>query len=207
MKVGIIGTGHIGGTFAALLVNAGHEVALANSRGPETLRELVSALGPRARATTVEGAAEFGEVVVVSVPLKAQLALPSAPFAGKVVVDTGNYYPARDGNIEALDNGETTSSELFARHLQGARVVKSLNTIWYEHLRTEGDTKKPVDARRAIFVAGDDIGAKAIVGKLIEDVGFGAVDAGTLAQSARLQPNAPVYNKQVTAAEARAMLA
>ena len=206
MKVGVVGTGRIGGTFARLLVEAGHEVMLANSRGPESLAGVVAELGGRASAGTVAEAARFGDVVVVSIPFAKQLELPPEPFRGRVVVDTGNYYPNRDGQVAELDRGEVTSSALFARHLPGARVVKSLNTIFFEHLRTQGDRAKPLDARRAIFVAADDAEAKATFAALLEELGFGAVDAGTLADSAKLQPGAPVYNKELTRAQARTAL-
>ncbi|MGZ3473137.1 MAG: NADPH-dependent F420 reductase [Polyangiales bacterium] len=206
MQIGIIGSGHIGGTFARLLVAAGHEVAIANSRGPESLKSFVAELGPKARAVSVDEAARFGELVVVSIPLGRQLELDPAPFRGRIVIDTGNYYPARDGQIRALDQHETSSSALFARHLEGARVVKSLNTIYFEHLRTQGDRNKPLDQRRAIFVAADDAAAKALFAGLLEELGFGPVDAGSLADSARLEPGSPVYNKVLTRAQARAAL-
>lgn len=207
MKIGIVGSGHIGGTFARLLVAHGHEVMLANSRGPASLADFVRELGERAHAGTVEDAARFGDLVVVTIPLARQLELPPDPFRGRIVIDTGNYYPARDGQIAALDRGEATSSELFARHLPGARVVKALNTIYFEHLRTQGDASKPLDDRRAIFVAADDQHAKKIVADLLASLGFGPVDAGTLKESARIQPGSPVYNKAISRAEARAALA
>ena len=124
MKIGIIGAGHIGGTTARLFIDAGHEVAISNSRGPETLRDLIANLGPRARATTPEEAARFGELVLVAIPLKDYTSLPAADLRGKVVVDAMNYYPNRDGHFTQLDAGNTTSSELLAAHLPGARVVK-----------------------------------------------------------------------------------
>src|SRR3954470_25038757 len=154
MKIGIIGAGHIGGTTARLFVDAGHEVAISNSRGPETLRDLVAALGPNARAATPEEAARFGDVVLLAIPLKDYTTLPAEELRGKIVIDAMNYYPNRDGNIAALDSGESTSSQMVAGYLPGARVVKAFNTIWFEHLKTKGNKRAPIDQRRAIFISG-----------------------------------------------------
>ena len=203
MKIGIIGAGHIGANAARLFVDAGHEVAISNSRGPETLRELAGELGPNARAATPAEAAAFGEAVLLAIPLKDYTTLPVAELRGKIVIDAMNYYPNRDGHYDALDRGESTSSEMVARHLDGARVVKAFNTIWFEHLKTQGDTSKPVEQRRVILVSGDDADAKRIVARLIEDIGFGPLDLGDLRGSARQQPGAALYNRDVTVAEAR----
>ncbi len=208
MKIGIIGSGNIGATAARLFARAGHEVAISNSRGGEGLEELVGELGGRARATDVEGAARFGEVVLVAVPFGKYEALPAGAFEGKVVVDANNYYPQRDGNFPALDAGETTSSELLARHLKGARVVKGFNTIWFEHLARQGDTGLPVEERRAIFIAGDDEDAKRTVSRLVEEIGFAAVDTGALGEGGRRQQvGTAVYNKELNAREAARVLA
>jgi len=204
MKIGIIGAGNIGATAAKLFTKAGHEVAISNSRGPESLRDVVAELGDRAQASTVEDAAKFGDVVLLSIPLGKYKSLPPAPFYGKVVIDSNNYYPDRDGHFAALDSGETTSSELLAEHLPGARIVKGFNTIWSEHLKAQGDTSLPLEDRRAIFIAGDDSEAKEIVAKLIEDIGFAAVDMGFLHEGGvRQQPGAAVYNRNVTVREAK----
>src|SRR5215210_2060701 len=136
MNIGIVGSGNIGATAARLFAEAGHEVAVSNSRGPETLEELVADIGPRARASTVEEAADFGEVVLVAIPFFAYEALPSDPLAGKIVVDAMNYYPGRDGEMDLDGLG---SSELLARHLPDARLVKAFNTMYYETLATGGD--------------------------------------------------------------------
>ena len=205
MKIGIIGAGHIGGTTARLFIDAGHEVAISNSRGPETLRDLIGSLGPNARATTAEDAARFGEIVLVAIPLKDYRSLPAADLRGKIVIDAMNYYPNRDGHYTQLDAGNTTSSELLAAHLPGARVVKAFNTIWFEHLKTKGNKTAAIDERRVIFVSGDDAEAKGAVAKLIEEIGFGPYDLGTLAQSGEQQPDSAVYNRDVTVAEARAL--
>ena len=207
MKIGIIGAGNIGASAAKLFIEAGHEIALANSRGAETLRDLVAQLGEKARAASIEDAAKFGEVVFVSIPFGKYASLPPDIFEGKIVIDSNNYYPGRDGNYLELDAGKTTSSELLGNHLKGARIVKGFNTIWFEHLKTQGDKDLPLEARRVIFIAGDDSTAKETVAKLIEEIGFAAVDTGFLHEGGKLQqPDAPVYNKTLTAAEAEAIL-
>jgi hypothetical protein len=207
MKIGIIGAGHIGGNAAKLFAEAGHEIAIANSRGPETLKDLVNEIGENARAATVEEAARFGDVVMVSIPLGRIKELPAHAFEGKIVIDTNNYYPERDGQIEALDKDETTSSEMLAEHLKGARVVKGFNTIWFEHLKTQGNKDLPTEERRAIFIAGDDEEAKETVTKLIEDIGFAAVDTGRLRFGGKSQqPGTGLYNRNLTAREALAIM-
>ncbi|HKO56596.1 MAG TPA: NADPH-dependent F420 reductase [Thermoanaerobaculia bacterium] len=206
MKIGIIGAGHIGGTTARLFVDSGHEVAISNSRGPETLRPLIEELGPAARAATPSEAARFGEVVLLAIPLKDYPTLPAADLRGKVVIDAMNYYPNRDGHFSRLDSGEQASSELVAAHLPESRVVKAFNTIWFEHLRQQGRKDAPVDDRRVIFVSGDDADAKRVVSDLIEEIGFGPYDLGSLRHSVHQQPDTAVYNKDMTVAEARAQL-
>jgi len=203
MKIGIIGAGNIGSNAAKLFVNAGHEIIISNSRGPETLDSLVDQLGDNASAGTVEQARDFGDIVFISIPLGRYTELPVEGWENKIVIDSNNYYPERDGQIAELDEGKTTSSELLEQHLPGARIVKGFNTIWFEHLKTQGDTKLPLEERRAIFIAGDDSGAKEIVAKLIEEVGFAAVDTGFLHDGgASQQPGTPIYNKALTAKEA-----
>jgi predicted dinucleotide-binding enzyme len=190
--VGFIGSGNIGGTVAALAVNAGHDVVLSNSRGPETLAGLVADLGPRARAGTREEAAAAGSLVLVSIPIKAYFDLPAAAFAGKIVMDTGNYYPERDGRIGELDDGSLTSSELLARELPEASVVKVFNDIFYKHLL---NLARPADAadRSSLPIAGDSADDKAAVTAFLESIGYHAVDAGPLAEGWRFQPGTPAY--------------
>jgi predicted dinucleotide-binding enzyme len=202
MNIGIIGAGHIGSTAARLFIDAGHNVAISNSRGPETLRDLIAELGPNARAATPAEAARFGEMVLLAIPLKDYTTLPAGDLRGRIVIDAMNYYPNRDGNIAVLDSGETTSSAMIAAHLPGARVVKAFNTIWFEHLK-KGNKSAPISERRAIFISGDDADAKAAVSRLIEEIGFGPYDMGSLATSHRQQPDSAVYNKDVTVAQAR----
>lgn len=203
MNIGIIGAGHIGATAARLFVDAGHAVSISNSRGPETLRDLVLSLGPKAHAATPSEAAQFGDVVLVAIPLKDYTTLPAAELRGKIAIDAMNYYPERDSHIAPLDSGERTSSELVAAQLPGAYVVKAFNTIWFEHLKTQGKKDAPVDERRVIFVSGDDADAKSAVSRLIEEIGFGPYVLGSLRDSSRQQPGAALYNRDMTVAEAR----
>jgi predicted dinucleotide-binding enzyme len=203
MKIGVIGAGHIGSNAARLFVKAGIEVAIANSRGPQTLEPLVEELGDNAEAVTVEEARDFGDIVFISIPLGRIRELPTNGWENKIVIDTNNYYPDRDGNIAELDSGSTTSSEMLLQHIPGARLVKGFNTIWFEHLRSQGNTDLPLDQRRAIFIAGDDSDAKAVVAGLIEDIGYAAVDTGFLHEGGlSQQPGTAIYNKELTAAEA-----
>ncbi len=207
MNIGIIGAGNIGATIARLLVEAGHEVAIANSRGPDTLQDLIKELGPRASAVTVEKAALFGDVVLLAIPLKEYASLPAKAFAGKIVIDANNYYPERDGHFPELDRGELTSSEMIAHHLSQARVVKAFNTIYFGHLATQGNPNLSKEERKAIFLAGDDAKAKQIVAELIEALGFVPIDTGTLREGGRRQqPGTPLYNHLMTGREAQEAL-
>jgi EmrB/QacA subfamily drug resistance transporter len=203
MRVGIIGSGKIGATAAALLANAGHEVALSNSRGPESLLTEVERLGPNARAVTPAEAATFGDAVLVAIPFGRYQELPTDALAGRVVVDATNYSSDRDGNVDVLHNG-TTSSELIAAHLPTSSVVKAFNTLNYARLRDEA---RPTGAsgRLAIPHAGDDPEAKALVSRLIDEMGYDAIDTGSLVEGGRRQqPGAALFNRPLTAEEARA---
>lgn len=207
MKIGIVGAGHIGANAARLFARAGHEIAISNSRGPETLDALVDEIGDNTTAVSVEDAISFGDVVFVSIPFGNYAELPVNGWDGKIVIDSNNYYPERDGIFAELDSGGTTSSEMLEKHLGGARIVKGFNTIWFEHLRSQGNTDLPLEKRRAIFIAGDDSGAKAVVAGLIEDIGFVAVDTGFLAEGGRSQqPGSPIYNQELTPSAAAAVL-
>ena len=190
--IGFIGSGMIGVTVARLSVAAGHRVVMSNSRGPETLRDLVAGLGPLATAATAGQAAEAGDLVVVSIPVKAIGDVPAKPLAGKPVLDTGNYYPQRDGQIEVLDNGALTSSALLQRHLPDAHVVKVFNNIFFRHLASLPRPSGAPD-RSALPIAGDDAAAKEAVTAYLDSIGYDAVDAGTLADSWRQEPGTPVY--------------
>ncbi|MEV0392425.1 NADPH-dependent F420 reductase [Polymorphospora rubra] len=190
--IGLIGSGYIGSTVARLAVAAGHDVVLSNSRGPETLRDLVDELGPKARAGTSADAAEAGDIVVVTVPLKAYRDVPAGPLAGKVVIDTNNYYPERDGRIAELEDGSTTTGELLQRHLGDALVVKGFNNIFFAHLASLGRPAGAAD-RTALPIAGDDPAAKQAAVEFLDSIGYDAVDIGPLAENWRTQRDTPVY--------------
>lgn len=204
--IGLIGAGHIGSQVARLSVAQGHHVVLSNSRGPDTLADLVKELGPLARAATVAEAARAGEIVVVTIPLKNIASVPVDPLVGKVVIDTNNYYPQRDGQIAALDDESTTTAELLQSHLPHSKVVKAFNHIYAAQLTTEG---KPAGTpnRRALAIAGNDASAKATVTALLDSFGFDAVDAGPLAEGWRIQRDTPGYGPKQNATELRAALA
>jgi 8-hydroxy-5-deazaflavin:NADPH oxidoreductase len=190
--VGLIGSGNIGGTVARLAVAAGYDVVLSNSRGPETLKDLVDELGPRARAGTPADAAEAGDLVVVTIPLRAYRSVPVEPLAGKVVIDTNNYYPQRDGHIPELDDESTTTAELLQRHLPTSKVVKGFNNIYFKHLLS---LARPAGApdRTALPIAGDDADAKARVTAFLDAIGYDTVDAGPLAEGWRFQRDTAAY--------------
>ncbi|WP_320069537.1 NADPH-dependent F420 reductase [Micromonospora sp. RTGN7] len=204
MKIGIIGSGHIGGTLTRRLRTLGHDVTVANSRGPESLADLAQETG--ATAGTVEQAADQAEVVVIAIPLLAVPALPPELFEGKVVVDADNYYPQRDGEIAELLDRSLSSSRWTAEHLKGARVVKAFNNIQAKHLMDNGRPAGSGD-RIALPVAGDDADAKRVVMELVDALGFDPVDAGTLDESWRQQPDTPVYGTDRDAAGVRQGLA
>jgi 8-hydroxy-5-deazaflavin:NADPH oxidoreductase len=205
MNIGIVGSGNIGATVARLFADAGHDVAVSNSRGPESLVPLVEEIGANARAATVEEAADFGEVVLVAMPFFAYEDLPADRLAGKVVVDAMNYYEQRDGRI---DFDGLTSGEVVARHLPNSRLVKAFNTMYYQTLRTEGRPSTPMEERLVLFVAGDDREAKAMLSRLIEEIGFAPVDTGSLRDGGHKQePGSPIYNVPMTAGRAREKLA
>lgn len=192
MKIGIIGAGQIGGALTRRLRALGHDVAVANSRGPETLAGLAKETG--ATAVTVSEAARGRDVVIVTIPEKNVPSLPKDLFKGAdrtVVIDTGNYYPQqRDGRLDGIEEG-TTESRWVSQHL-GRPVVKAFNNIYAKHLLERG--RPAGDARRiALPIAGDDAAAKAVVTRLLDELGFDAVDAGGLDESWRQQPGTPVY--------------
>ncbi|MEV6512444.1 NAD(P)-binding domain-containing protein [Streptomyces sp. NPDC051642] len=190
--LGLIGSGNIGGTLARLAVDAGLDVVLSNSRGPQTLSGLVDELGARARAATPAQAAADGDWVVVTIPVGAVGAVPREPLVGKTVIDTGNYFAPRDGTIPELEARELTDSELLQRHLAEAHVVKAFNNINYQHLRA---LPRPVDApdRTTLPIAGDYPDAKKHTAELLSLLGFDAVDMGPLTESWRSQVGTPVF--------------
>ena len=204
--IGLIGAGHIGGQLARLAVQHGYDVVVSNSRGPETLEDLVRELGPRARAGTVAQAAEAGDIVVVTIPLKSIGDVPAAPLAGKIVIDTNNYYPQRDGHISELDREQTTTAELLQGHLPSSKVVKAFNHIYAAELTTHGQPAGTPN-RRALAIAGNDAEARTVVAQLIDQFGFDVVDMGGLAESWRIQRDTPGYGPRRTAEELRRDLA
>lgn len=194
----MIGSGNIGTAVAGLAIAAGHDVVLSNSRGPQTLTEVVAGLGPKARAGTVDEAAERGDVVVVTIPLRAYRSVPAAPLAGKVVIDTNNYYWQRDGHFAELDDGSATSAGLLQAHLPQSQVVKAFNHIRSGELATDGrPTGSP--GRRALAIAGDHPEANKLVSRLLDSFGYDVIDAGPLAESWRFEPDHPAYGPTLTA--------
>jgi len=203
MNIGMIGAGNIGATAARNFLNAGHSVALSNSRGPETLQDLIDDLGSNAQALTTEEAAEFGDVVMEAIPYGRVESLPADALADKILISGSNYYPQRDGEIDF--DGRTQTGRVAAM-LPDTRVVKAFNTIYWEHLRDQGDSSRPMDERRVIPLAGTDEEAKKIVAALIEEIGFAPLDLGTLRESHRMEPGQPIYNQSLTRPEARERL-
>ena len=191
--IGLIGSGHIGSTVARLAVDAGHEVVLSNSRGPETLQDLADDLGPHARAATPAEAAA-ADLVVLTIPLKSVAQVPVEPLRGRIVIDTSNYYPQRDGQIAALDDLSSTTSQLVQAQLPGSRVVKAFNNINYLHL---GSLQRPSGSpeRSVLPIAGDDAEAKAAVSEFLDSIGYDAYDAGSLAESWRYDVGTPAYGR------------
>jgi predicted dinucleotide-binding enzyme len=190
--LGLIGSGHIGGTLARLAVDAGLDVVLSNSRGPQTLSDLVDELGPRARAATPAQAAAAGNWVVVTIPVGAVGTVPREPLAGKTVIDTGNYFAPRDGTVPELEAKELTDSELLQRHLPEAHVVKAFSNINHQHLAA---LPRPLDAadRTSLPIAGNDPDAKKQATELISLLGYDSVDMGPLTESWRSQVGTPVF--------------
>jgi predicted dinucleotide-binding enzyme len=204
--IGLIGAGHIGSQVARLAVAHGYSVVISNSRDPGTLTALVNELGPRARAATPVEAAKKGDIVVVTIPLKNIRSVPMEPLAGKVVIDTNNYYPQRDGQIPELDDEVTTTSELLQAHLPKSKVVKAFNHIYAAELTTHGQPAGTPN-RRALVIAGDDQLAKATVTEMLDAFGFDTVDAGPLKEGWRIQRDTPGYGPRRNAAELRRDLA
>jgi 8-hydroxy-5-deazaflavin:NADPH oxidoreductase len=206
VKIGIIGAGMIGGTLARRLVTLGHDVAIANSRGPDTIRELAADAG--ATAVTAAEAARHGEIVIVTVPQRAVAGLPKDLFAGVpadvVVIDTGNYYPSRDGSIPAIEEGQPESAWV-AGHL-GRPVIKAFNNIYFQSLLEKGAPKGTM-GRIALPVAGDPPDARAKVLRLVEELGFDPVDAGSIEDSWRQQPGTPCYTRDLDAPRLQEALA
>lgn len=204
--IGIIGAGNIGSQIARAAIATGHDVVISNSRNPETLSGLVQELGDHARAATASEAAEAGDFVVVTIPLKNIDQVPVEPLAGKVVIDTNNYYPQRDGQIAELDAEQETTLGLLQNHLPDSRVVKGFNHIMAGDITTDGSPANSAD-RRALATAGDDEGGKQVVTALYDQFGFDTVDVGSTAESWRVERDQPAYVVRQNASELKANLA
>jgi len=189
--LGLIGAGHIGSQLARAAVAHGYDVVVSNSRGPESLTELALELGERATGGTTADAAT-ADLVAVAIPLKDIESVPAELLAGKVVIDTSNYYPQRDGHIPALDAEETTVSELVQAHLAEASVVKAFNHIHASAITDDAQSAGTAE-RRALIVAGDDADAKAAVSEFIDTIGFDVLDIGGLSESWRIQAGTAAY--------------
>ncbi|MFE2431911.1 NADPH-dependent F420 reductase [Streptomyces sp. NPDC059373] len=185
--IGFIGSGNIGQAIARQAIASGHDVVMSNSRGPHTLTRLIDALGPRAYAATSEQASAAGDLVVVAIPFRNVLQIPVQPLAGKIVIDANNYFAPRDGQVPAIDNGDTAPSEILAAHLTATRVVKAFNAIMATHI-IEHARPPGTPHRRAIPIAGDDDQAKRAVTEFIDRIGFDVVDAGSLVDGRRIDP-------------------
>jgi len=195
--IGLIGSGNIGQAIAKQAIAHGHQVVLSNSRGPETLTELIAELGPQARAATAAEAAAAGDIAVVTVPFRNYQQVPVEQLAGKVVIDTNNYYFERDGRYADIDNGDATVSGLLAEHLPTSKIVKAFNCIQALAIGTDA---KPAGTprRRALPIAGDYPDAKRAVSALIDEFGFDVVDAGPLAEGLRFDRDKPAYDSPLT---------
>jgi predicted dinucleotide-binding enzyme len=204
MRIGVIGAGNLGGTLARRLHSAGHEVTVANARGPQSLAALTAETG--VKADTVDAAARDSDVVVLAVPVAAVPNLPAEAFRGKIVIDADNYYPERDGDIPDVADLSLTSSRWTAAHLPGARVVKAFNTI-YAQMLMDGGRRQGEEGRIALPVAADDPAAKRTVMTIVDELGFDPVDSGALDESWRQQPGTPVHGTRHDAEGVRRGLA
>lgn len=190
--LGIIGAGHIGSQIARKAVQLGYDVVISNSRGPETLTELVAELGPQARAATAAEAGAAGDFAVVTIPLKNYKQLPAAALAGKIVIDTINYYWERDGHFPQLDKGEATTSGLVQAHLKDSRVAKGFSHIPARDITVSG-TPAGSENRRALATASDHEDATALITRVYDEFGFDTVNIGPLAESWRVERDRPAY--------------
>lgn len=204
--LGIIGAGHIGGQIARKAIEIGYDVVISNRRGPDSLADLVDELGPKARASTPYEAAEAADLAVVTIPLKAIGSVPVEPLRNKIVIDTNNYYPERDGRIPALDAEVTTTAELLQEHLPESFVVKAFNHIPASEITTDGLPKGDPN-RRALVIASNDSIALDVVADLLDVFGFDPVRLHSLAESWRIQRDTPGYVRRLTAPQLRTKLA
>jgi predicted dinucleotide-binding enzyme len=205
-SLGIIGAGNVGSQLACKALDAGYRVVIANSGDKEKLTALVSELGPNATAGSTTDAAQAGEMVFVSIPVNAYTALPAAAFAGKTVIDTGNYYPEYFGQVPELDAKTITTSELLQRHLVSSSVVKAFNNLAAADLTSSGQAAG-TDNRRALTVAGDEVAAKKQVSDLMDSFGFEVIDVGPLYEGWRYQRDLPAYGIRLNAEQMAEALA
>jgi predicted dinucleotide-binding enzyme len=204
MKISIIGAGHIGGNLAHLLIKSGHDVALSNSRSPETLQNFVNELGPRLHPMRVEDAVNYSNIIILAIHWRHIGSLPVFEVPDKIIVDTTNPYKD-DGSF--YDLGDDISSSKVLEHFKDGKIVKAFNTIWFKHLAENGNNKLSIDERRVIPVAGDDKTAKVIISKLIENFGFGPLDTGSLREGSKVQGvQGVLYNRELTVKEAASIL-
>ena len=190
--IGVIGAGHIGRAFSIAAIRAGHEIVISNSQGPETLVDLVSELGPKARSATAAEAAGAGDFALVAIPLNGTTGVPVEPLAGKIVLTTNNYFAKRNGPIAEIDSGEMTVPAYLQAHLPESKVVRAFNHIDAAQIVSDG-TPKGTPNRRALGYAGDDSDAKQVAADLYETFGFDAVDVGGLADAWRLDVDQPTF--------------
>lgn len=204
--LGFIGAGHIGSQVARAAIAHGYDVVMSNSRGPESLAGLIAELGPKARAATASEAAAAADVAMVTVPFHAYRQVPVEPLAGKIVLDSNNYYFERDGHFDELDRGEATVSGLLQAHLPASKVVKAFNHIQAANITTDGAPAGTPD-RRALAVASDYPEAVEWVTRFYDELGFDAVDTSPLSESWRVERDRPAYVVRQNAEELRANLA
>jgi 8-hydroxy-5-deazaflavin:NADPH oxidoreductase len=199
-SIGIIGAGRLGTAVARQSLKAGYDVAISNSRGPQSLELMLGILLPGATALTVRKTVQKSDIVVLAMPLNKYSALDFKLFTGKIVIDAMNYWPPTEGEIPEFMNGEVTSSEYLQQHFRGARIVKTLNHVAYNEI--EEHSLPPVHpGRRAIALASDDAEAKQLVEHYIDTLGFDAVDLGVLKQGVKFQPDTKLFNARLTKAE------
>ena len=204
--IGIIGSGHVGSNLARAAIAHGYDVVLSNSQGPDSLVDMISGLGPNARAATPDEAAARGDFAIVAIPVTRVSQVPAEPLAGKVVIATINYFPQRDGHIREIDDGTTTVPGLLQAHLPASRVVRAFSMI--DAADMSGDGHPAGDPkRRALALAGDDPAAKQLVAGLYDEFGFDVVDLGGLDESWRVDPGQPAFVTRQNAAELRANVA
>ena len=203
MRIGFIGAGHIGGNLARLGAKAGHEVLVSNSRNPKTLFTLLGQIGDKAKGGSPKDAALFGDIVVI--PFSSYLEMPVEELKRKVVIDTNNYFSARDGDYPEIDSGKVTSAELLARHLDGAKVVRTFSSVTSGDLLTDA---RPIGSpeRRAIPLAGDDAAAKSIVARFVSELGFDSLDVGGLSQGRRFEVDSGVFGAKLNLVALKAAL-